>query len=624
MSADHINSFCVSDDEKIIFAGDKIGQIWVIAVEDFKVIKKIQAHAGTIQAMVSHPQRNLFAVLSKDRTVSVWIYDENKNISNVFSHSIRGYGTNHYKTIHSESQAIDLHPTQDILMTRSGDGSAIEIDFSDANDIKLKSIVRVFENVDVATCRYISKEGHALLGSFNGKIALVINGKIQAQWKFDDVTETIHWFEPTGGKYFVAVGDCRKILRFCPHDPQDLFWSECVSNDDIEIATYDKTSKVLFVSSFDRHLYQINPYTLQCEQKIFEFPFKLRWIKILKTQPSIMIVQVRDGSLIKFSITQKKILAKLKHTPHALWSLCMTSTGEIVTSGEGERYHRLIPNSFDRDYRASVFGIKNSHLTNQTQYYTKRIIHINKSHTTLFGRTDGSILSMQNEKVEPYITLDSAIRDMTYCPPDSYFYVVTEGGWLYKIDTSKREIVKKQKYDQPLWSLALNVQCGIVAVGERMGKIRLLDSDTFQLKEETFSRIPKRMKWFKDCLFVSHSQFIDKIFFEKGEWVHSHRFYLTHQNTIEDFCWDPDGKYLVAINYAKSILLFDMPTGTLLSQATDNIDYMKGILHLENDAILNAYPYDFLIVGRYGRIRHYRVHDEQIHMLKEMQPEYGY
>ena len=62
-------SMCVTSDEKLCFAGSLSGQILTIDIDDFAYRDAVQAHAGGIHAITSHPVLPYVAAMSTERSV---------------------------------------------------------------------------------------------------------------------------------------------------------------------------------------------------------------------------------------------------------------------------------------------------------------------------------------------------------------------------------------------------------------------------------------------------------------------------------------------------------------------------------------------------------------------------
>ena len=165
-------------------------------------------------------------------------------------------------------------------------------------------------------------------------------------------------------------------------------------------------------------------------------------------------------------------------------------------------------------------------------------------------------------------TLDGAVRDLCVDHGDGAIYAVTEPGSLHRLELTNRQSTLLYQSSQPLWSLALDSKGRFIALGERIGKVRILDRQSGNQVADTFSRLPKRMKWHGDSLLVTHSDVIDRITIDtKGNWHHQHELFKANDNTAEDWVWDTGERYLISITYNRTILLFDFATGELFGQS---------------------------------------------------------
>ena len=614
MSAHHINAFCIDREERWLFAGDKSGQLRTISIDDFKIARTLQAHPGTLQSMTSHPHQNYIGLLGKDRAVSVWSYSREGELTRLFHCSTRICSEIDLPPFHSESQAIAFHPTLPRLLTRSGNGCVLELDYSDPNHIAEVFAIRVFGLKDVVTVTYTNDGKLVLAGSSDGRVAIIEKGRLKIILTVNETQETVHWFEPWRNESFFLASDSRYLSHFNPTGDLTLKKGDPFAKDDMEHVTYNPVSDRLFASSFDRQVYEIDPLSLKTKGIVFKAPFKLRWIKSLKRNPDLLIAQVRDGSLYKHNVAQNRTEAVVKLTPNALWSAARAFNGDLLLAGEGGYAFQLSIQSTNSVTRIPRVQVKKTYLCETDGSYTKRVAASKSSDIAVFGRTNGDILLLEEGKPRTLANVGSAIRDLECFSNKPQLCTVTEAGECLVIDLRDGRILRSFKSEtEPLWSLALNEAMGVIAVGERNGKLHILDSERMEIIQSTFCRLPKRMRWFDEkTLLVTHSDKIDKIEFVEGTWSHEPEFFDTNGNTVEDFCWDEERRYFVAFNYNKLITLFDAMTGEKLATTYDSMDYMKGCVFLKKNAGGSDYPTDFVTFGRMGQVRLYRIHDEQL------------
>jgi hypothetical protein len=119
------------------------------------------------------------------------------------------------------------------------------------------------------------------------------------------------------------------------------------------------------------------------------------------------------------------------------------------------------------------------------------------------------------------------------------------------------------------------------------------------------------MKWFDaDRLILGHSA---QLFVLDGTDDWRQRPFVDRQgNTIEDFIWDPKRRYIVLLNYQRNAILCDAATGAVLNVCSDQMDYTKGALWLDDDLDSTGYGYYFVTFGRSGAVHLFCVHDEKI------------
>lgn len=615
MSAAHLNAFCIDALERLVFAGDKSGRLWVIDPDTLAVLHEVQAHAGTIQAMAAHPTKPLFALLGKDRAVSVWTHEESGAVRCLFWHSVRDYSADDFAPFHSECQAIALHPLEPRLATRSGNSAVIELDFEDPAAVRLTRCVRACGLNDLVTVAYSADGTRILAGSAGGTIEVLADGAAPALYTFPGVTETMHWFEPLpDGSYLVAC-DARKILSFHPDRPEASRWGNVVPRDDVEHVTYNPVSGRVLASSFDRNVYEIDPETLDARRVVFRAPFKVRWIKTLRRDPDALIVQVRDGALLRVDLATGRTVARLKQTPPALWTMAATPGGSLLVAGEGDDYWEVTAGAAGVD-RAYDLRWDRRRLGAGEGTYTKRLAVQPGTGHRFFGRTDGTIWVVRNGGAQRLLDTGAAVRDLAVAAHDPWLFAVTEAGEALRIHTGDGHIAARLRTTEPLWSLALNEERGFLAVGERLGKILILRTSDLSEVTSTTSRLPKRARWLDgDTLLVTRSADIDRISYRGGEWTHEIGQFEGPTNTVEDFDWTEDRRYLVVISYTRQVELFDLASGMLLDVVCDGLDYMKGITRLPAGANSSGYPHDFMTVGRLGTGKVYRIHDEQLSVI---------
>lgn len=209
----------------------------------------------------------------------------------------------------------------------------------------------------------------------------------------------------------------------------------------------------------------------------------------------------------------------------------------------------------------------------------------------------------------------AAVRDLAFIGTDGVLACLEDGKLIeiqWRHPMSSRTVFRSA--GEPIWSLAINPDNKTIAVGERMGRIVILNRDESGSMEEvisTSSRIPKRMKWLnREILLVVHSSAIDRISYIEGKWSHEENFYNGQSNTVEDFLILENGRFLVGITYNKLILVWDVATGELLSSSYWDFDYAKGMLLEKNS------KNEFYVYGRDMVMKKFCLHDAQVNCLK--------
>ncbi|MFT3768220.1 MAG: WD40 repeat domain-containing protein [Minicystis sp.] len=616
MSAAHLNAFCIDASEHFVFGGDKSGRIWVIDPDTLDVLHTVQAHAGTIQGMAAHPTKPLFAVLGKDRAVSVWVHDPGGDLECLFWHSIRDYTPDDLGPIHSECQGIALHPYEPRLVTRSGNGAVIELWFEDPANIRLLRCVRACAAADLMSVAYSADGKTILAGSAQGHIAVLAGGDEPALHQFPGFTESIHWFEPMPDGSYLVANDARKLLAFHPARPEAARWGNILSCDDFEHVTYNPASGRVIASSFDRNVYEIDPATLDVKMVVFRAPFKVRWIKSLRRAPNALIAQVRDGALVRVDLATGQPAARLQQASPALWTMAGTPAGTVLVAGEGQAYWEVTAGDTGPD-RAYDLSWKRRDLPAGEGGYTKRVAVQPGTRHRFFGRTDGAIwVARCGGRPELLLDVGAAIQDLTVMVGDPWLFAVTEAGEVLRIHAERGHVAARVRFAAPLWSMALNEYQGFLAVGERMGSLRILRTHNLTEITAVPARLPRRARWLDgNTLLAGHGGDIDRFSYHDGCWIHEVSVFAGPGSAVEDFDWTEDRRYLVAVTRDRQVAVFDLSTGARLDVACDGLDDPKSILRLPEGANTSGYPYDFLVVGRTGTGRVYRIHDEKLAVI---------
>jgi WD40 repeat protein len=615
MSSGNINVFCTDSGERRLFAGSRSGELLAFSIdaEHPRLVQRVQAHPGTIQSLVRHATQPLLALLARDRAVSLWRHDAAGHVTRVLYHSVRDYGTDGQPPTLSASQAVALHASRPWLATRAGNGAVVELDYSEPEP-RLISCVRPFPGHDVAMVAYHGDQ--LLCGALReGSVALLQGGTVVRRWQLNDTQETVHWFEPWRDGAYIVATDARYLVRLTP-EREDFERGPRFARDDVEFVNVNPVSGRVFASSFDRNVYEIDPRSLAPIGSVFQAPFKVRHLKSLERDPDVLFVQVRNGSLYRLALSSGRVSWHFKETPSALWSSDLDAAGRVWVAGEGDRALVLEPERVEPYSRETRYRSLSLPLPADPHAYTKRLGVQRSSGLVALGRTDGDLLLIENEQARRLANVGSAVRDLAWHAREPRLFVATEAGQALVIDARSGEVLQRYAGEEPLWSLAWCEETGILAVGERIGRLHLLDGATLAPLHSFPARMPKRMRWLDArTLLVTNWACVDRLSRDDDGWRLRREFYAGLGNTVEDFGPEPRGRYLLGITYNKQIHLWDLVSGKLVASARDQIDYTKGLCALDARSDPSGYECDFLTHGRSGRINAYRIHDEQIMAL---------
>ncbi|NEQ64809.1 MAG: hypothetical protein F6K21_04755 [Symploca sp. SIO2D2] len=608
-----IKSFVLDSNQEFIFAGNLSGQILSINSNTFSLASQVQAHPGGIIAISAHLTLPYVAVLGMDRSVSIWQVHNGHRlefVSRLITRDLTPCNDPYeFAPILSVSQALAFHDTERRLLTRSGNAGLLELSF-ESDELDVVKCVRVHGNYDIVTTRFVNYGDKVLSGSNTGQVALSYHGEVENKWQFG--RETIHWFEHLEDDIYLLASDTRCVIRLDISGNHEPVVGPLFTRDDLEHVHYNKISGRAFASSFDRNIYEFDPYTCKPLKVVFSAPFKCRWIKTLEQDPDTMFVQCRNGGLYKVSLNTGQTIGVIKETPPALWTAAQTAHDEIILAGEGNDAIRLKAKGATSYGWTPILKTYVEKIPGKPMAYTKRLVVQETTGTVLFGRTDGILAWMRNSQTGIVCDLNSPVRDLALSKTYSEVFVATEDGRLRKIHIESGQILVEIRSinNQPIWSLAYNDTRSLIAFAEREGWVTIANADKLTtVLEDRDARRAKRMKWLDaDRLLVVRSDELYRIDLNTGE-----KTLLVKQlgNTIEDFIWDTEKRYLVLINYQRNIILCDLETGNILNIAPDQMDYSKGMIWL-SDSFDVGYGYDFLTFGRDGRLHLFRIHDEKV------------
>ena len=615
MASKKIKSFCISIDENYLFAANLSGELLTIATNNLAILNRQQVQPGGIIAVCAHKSLPYLATLGMDRSVVLFKIGTNGDLSKIDAIITRDIqcenDEQHYDAILSVSQALNFHCTEKKIVTRSGNGGVLELIFDDYK-IKPLRCNRMHGRYDVVTVSYVGNSNKILSGSNHGEVVLSQKGEPLVSWQFGH--ETIHWFEHLQGDNYLIASDMRAVIKFNISNKYDPILFGNISRDDLEHVTYNKTSQRVFASSFDRNIYEIDKETCKPIAITFTTPFKNRWIKTLEKDPDKLFIQCRNGALYLVSVSSGKLLGELRETPCAMW------TGDyegqnIVLSGEGNTVLRFVHAGTDDFSRTPLFNQKAIKLDINPNYYTKRLVYNDMSESTILGRTDGSLIALnKNNEIRIICNVGSPIRDLAIILNSDNIFVATEDGTVKNVNTTSGTIteVYTSTRKEPIWAIAYNNEMKILAIAEREGHLLFVNGENYEIEfEDFYCRRPKRLKWLdKNRLYYSNGANLFCVDIETWE----KKCVLENVgNTIEDFIWDPHKRYMILVNYQRNLFLLDINNEVLLHTASDDIDYSKGALWLNNPSDFKEdYNFHFITYGRGGKIIIYRIHDEKI------------
>jgi WD40 repeat protein len=616
--AGKIDSFCINDNEDIIYAGNNSGEILLINVSNWQVINRFQANFGNIVVITLHKTLPYIASLGMDRTISILEIlspNELKLITKFSLRSVEAWNdVQRFFPGRTEAQPLAFHPTEKKLVTKNASSALLEISFEN-DKVEIIHCTRMHSYSDLMTVLYHTD--NSVLSGSQGKVILSNNKVIINEWDFFE--RNIHWFEPIEDNIYLIASDEFRVFKFDVTDQNPIIVGPIITKDDLEHVTYNKVSKRAFIAGFDRNVYEININDCTSMGIVFEAPFKMRWIKTLENNPDILIIQCRNGGLYKVSLSEKKIIATIKETPESLWTSDFNKKGDIILGGDGSKIHKIEIKD-DLNLQSRIPLLEFSVLTDALDQvgYTKRLVVDNEGNTYI-GRTDGKLYVLKAEKLSLLTKTGSAIRDLAFNNVSNTIFVALESGMVLVINASDGKILESYLSDnnQPIWSIAFNPKRKYLVMAENGGLIHIIDIENGnRIKSFNEGSRPKRMKWISDDILL-FNRIGDLMMLNCENWELKE---LTSKigNTIEDFIVDLSNNYLLMISYTHQIILCDLNTGEILDETFDQCDYSKGISWLYNVGTSGRqYPLDFLTYGRSGECHLYRIQDEAIFSLSK-------
>lgn len=605
--------------------GDQTGRIALLDAKTLEPLNIQHKHLGSIAAIVCRQSDGLIAALSVDRHVSLWkvVGNELRNLSIYSVRDIRPKSSDVAPTkVRSESQALSLHPELPYLCSRTGGGDLAIFEIGDDAQLKLLDCVVVHPLYDIVTCRFTGDGLDILTGTIRGNIALVRDGKIHFEWKMED--ESIHWFEPVGKKTWLLASDSRRVGRLVLDgnlSDESFTLGPVFAKDDFEHIHHSISNKI-YGSSFDRNIYELDSVSLRPLRTVATLPFKLRWMTSFvesASDPSkfVLLVQCRNGAVYRVSEQTGEVLGQFKNTPDTFWSGIVDDSRSISLFGESSYPTKV---SIDDNQKINVTRTEASvPRTSPIKPYTKRAVAIkSKPNHYLIGEIDGSIFRSQESHVSLLKQAEGGVRDLAINKNETEFYFGTELGKVERVELGSGQTLASWSSDKPLRSIALNESRELLVVSERLGDLVFLDM--LSLKEVfrcSDNRAAKRMQWLEeDVLYYNSTSKLHKFDLKSRT---SSMLTKGIGNTIEDFCVDHEGRYVLTVNYMRDVTLADYKTGEILDRILDDYDYSKGILWLgDTDFAKRWGPGCFATFGRTGRLNVFAIYEEKIMPLERI------
>lgn len=606
-------SMCVSADEKYCFAGSLSGEIRTIDIDAFAYRGAVQAHAGGIHAIVHHPSLPYVAAMSTERAMSVWRRGEDGSLSSLLYIDVRDLVCTNDDApipyIQSTSQALSFHPTERRLLTRTGAGGLLEIAFDEAGNWEQLQCIRFHGNEDLVQARYLEGSDQILTMANYGEVALSDHGEVLRKWRFG--WHNVHWAEHLEGSDYLLASDTRQVIRLDVSGAKAPIVGPYMTRDDLEHVTFNRTTGRAFVAGFDSNVYEISPHDCTTIGVAYMAPYKCRWVKTLERDPGVMILQCRNGGMHKVDLDTGTRVALLKETPEAIWTAAAMPDNSLVMAGDARAFYRLRTGAIDAESRLPEVGVERVPIAIDGDAHFKRLDVQQSTGTVVAGRSDGQIWVGDGDRFRPLCRIALPVRDLCVHPTLPEFYVAGEDAAVHKFDL--RSGAELGTFNSPIgeqfWTIAYNPERDLLAFAEREGSVHIVRGRDLALVESLPDvRRPKRMKW-RDANTLLWSRSVELHRFDldtgkSGVFVHE------TGNTIEDFIWDDQRRYVIALNYNCLLILCNYDTGEFIDVTPDSMDYSKGLVWLPR--VAGSYPLDFLSIGRTGVANLFRVHDEKI------------
>jgi WD40 repeat protein len=617
-----VTAFAVDPSERYLYAANLAGQILSVNVDEFTVHGEVRAHAASIESVAIHPTLPYLATLGIDYTVMLWDCSDPRRLRKLQSIHLRDIRSEGYEFITTLPLSCPLafHPRERKLITHNADGALTEIEFDDTKHRPLWAEGHFREpdgsSYDMDYVRYLVGSEHIFASTFGGHVAIVdpkAPREPLLRWRYNQ--RTIHCAEHIEGTDYLLASDTRRIIRFDVSGKKAPLVGPPVMRDHIEQISINRATGRVLATGFDRTVVEIDPTNCELKGTVLKTPFKLRWLHNFERAPDWVAVQCRNGALYKASLSGKQRTAVIKETPNAVWTGTRLNSRELAFAGEGPEMLRVKMEAAPHQALETKFSSQWETLPVDPGSYAKRMVFHEPTQALVQGRSDGEIVVIRGGVTRSLIRLPAALRDIAVSPEGFDLFAIAENARAYRIDLeSGRILAEFFRSEEPLWSLAYNHELRILAVCERQGQLSLLNADDLSLQlsvADTWA--PKRMLWRdSERLLIGRGAALYELNVATGAMENV----VPHLgNTIEDFGWDDERRFLVTCTYARRIHLFDFKTFRELSVTGFDLDFPKGMAWLPADRAEGVHPYEFLVFGRSGVLRRYWVHDERLHSM---------
>ena len=619
-ASNKLTSLAIHSDEKLALCGTLDGKVLLIDVETFDVIHEKSIHVGSIEATQFHQSLLLATAMSMDQSVSILDCSDPCNLEIITRYNFR-YELDDEKEatmqpFYSLSQALSFHPKKPIIATRSGSSAVLELQLVDGK-LTRNFCKRFHGTNDLTTVRYCN-EGNLLLSAGSGDIVLSDNGEVIRSWDLPDYN--VHWFEPITENEFLIAFDSRRLAKFNYTTTDPVMLGPVFMRDDFEHVNYNQVNNRIFAAGFDGAIYEMDIHSLSPIRVVWEAPYKLRWIKSLHTQPNILIAYCFNGGLYKIDVDYGTVLMVYRKMSPTIWS-AVKSNECIFYAGESPQLHKVQLSDLQSNNCSFTPEIESYNKNTLSATYTKRLFL--NGDDLLIGERNGQVLRFPVDAgmtTHELTHLHQNLRDITV-GVDNFIYVGTEQGNLIKVENESGRIVNELLLPSgnPIWSVAAHPYLPLIAVAQFRGGVFLVDAERMVVKELVNPSVgrPKRMKWLQGNLFYVDVWDLRRYDLDRSE---DHSYIQDCVNTIEDFIWNIDYRYIVLVGYRQEVILCDLTTGSKLSVVPDHADFSKGIEWISPEEHRDSYPLDFATFGIDGQFHRYRIHNDRVLSINACAP----